>query len=294
MSFNVGTGFFTAQISLERLHNIKESALLPEMKLWEKIKEFFCSTRQSDALNCLHQLYHHESLGLSEQDILNTFVQLRGLASPGCRNRFTIDRNNNSDIYKINNEIILSVPRSMRADDIWFDCNEDNDVWSDCNDEFAPASQEWRDCSDDTYSDSLSWHDYNDEFTPELLTQESDTGYRMAASAVDVSMNAQKQLMLDEHYVDCIKFLLPIAEEFVGTIGIKKVASKVGIFKMPYLAVIGNRIHNNINSPSGDRQSLKKDIQTVLNMPSIMQLIPESIFSLPEFSFIKDSSMSTA
>ncbi|MFP1727186.1 hypothetical protein [Lonsdalea quercina] len=43
MSFYVGTGYFPAYINSEKINNILESETPPEMSLWEKIKDFFCS-----------------------------------------------------------------------------------------------------------------------------------------------------------------------------------------------------------------------------------------------------------
>ena len=277
MSFSVGSGFLNAEISLERLHNIKENALPPEMSLWEKIKHFFCSTRQDEALNCIYRLYHHEQFQMSEQDIRETFIQLKQLASPGSRNRFIIDRNNDNDIYKINEEVILSRPRT---DDIHRTTQND---WSDCDE----VDDDWHDC---TETDDV-WHDCMNEYPPAPPEQQS-ISVRHQAILVSESITAeQKKKLLDNHYFHSVIDLLDRMQVRVETIGRHKIIAKVGYFKSISLATTGARIMANINSPNANINSLRKDIATVLNAPGVLDIIPPDIINEPEFNFIKHYSM---
>ncbi|MFP1919805.1 hypothetical protein [Lonsdalea quercina] len=87
MSFYVGTGYFPAYISSEKINNILESETPPEMSLWEKIKDFFCSTHQGEAQECIYQLCHPPAQTTPEQ-VKAVFERLQQLTYPGFEHQF--------------------------------------------------------------------------------------------------------------------------------------------------------------------------------------------------------------
>ncbi|MFP1877694.1 SGNH/GDSL hydrolase family protein [Lonsdalea quercina] len=89
MSLNIGNGLLSAHISGERLHAIANNSTPPEMSLWEKIKEFFFSTHQKEALECIYKLYHHANIQISAEEVHGAFIRLCELASPGCKEQFS-------------------------------------------------------------------------------------------------------------------------------------------------------------------------------------------------------------
>ncbi|REC07347.1 SPI-2 type III secretion system effector E3 ubiquitin transferase SspH2, partial [Salmonella enterica] len=54
----------------------------PEMSSWEKMKEFFCSTHQTEALECIWTICHPPA-GTTREDVINRFELLRTLAYAG-------------------------------------------------------------------------------------------------------------------------------------------------------------------------------------------------------------------
>ncbi|ECN2847776.1 SPI-2 type III secretion system effector E3 ubiquitin transferase SspH2, partial [Salmonella enterica subsp. enterica serovar Typhimurium] len=54
----------------------------PEMSSWEKMKEFFCSTHQAEALECIWTICHPPA-GTTREDVINRFELLRTLAYAG-------------------------------------------------------------------------------------------------------------------------------------------------------------------------------------------------------------------
>ncbi|EBD5093450.1 SPI-2 type III secretion system effector E3 ubiquitin transferase SspH2, partial [Salmonella enterica subsp. enterica serovar Uganda] len=54
----------------------------PEMSSWEKMKEFFCSTHQTEALECIWAICHPPA-GTTREDMINRFELLRTLAYAG-------------------------------------------------------------------------------------------------------------------------------------------------------------------------------------------------------------------
>ena len=272
MSFNVGSGLLTAYVSPQRLHDIKQNSSLPEMSLWEKIKHFFFSTHQDAALNCLHKLYHHDELSMSEQDIRETFTKLQSLASPGCRNKFTVDRNNYTDIYKINFEIILVIPKtnsdsiSKQNNSVWHDCHDERDIWYDSQDD----DEVWLDCQElEVDSDISSWQQI-DNYAPEEIS----------------SPVMRKALSDDDIYIQSIKMLMPRIEESFQRTGVGHITSTIGTLKALLARSIGKRIVKNINQQITNKHVFKKDIDKLLKIPGMMQLIPPEITSMPEFSII--------
>ncbi|EHS1318561.1 type III secretion system effector E3 ubiquitin transferase SspH2 [Salmonella enterica subsp. enterica serovar Montevideo] len=82
MPLHVGSGCLPATITNLRINCIAQSATPPEMSLWEKIKEFFCSTHQTEALECIWTICH-PSVGTTREDVVSRFEQLRTLAYAG-------------------------------------------------------------------------------------------------------------------------------------------------------------------------------------------------------------------
>ncbi|HGB2996146.1 TPA: SPI-2 type III secretion system effector E3 ubiquitin transferase SspH2, partial [Salmonella enterica subsp. enterica serovar Birkenhead] len=54
----------------------------PEMSSWEKMKEFFCSTHQTEALECIWAICHPPA-GTTREDVVSRFELLRTLAYDG-------------------------------------------------------------------------------------------------------------------------------------------------------------------------------------------------------------------
>ncbi|MCT6975903.1 type III secretion system effector SspH3 [Salmonella enterica subsp. enterica serovar Yoruba] len=89
---------------------IAQSATPPEMSLWEKIKEFFCSTHQTEALECIWTICH-PSVGTTREDVVSRFEQLRMLAYAGYEESIHSGRHGESHfcILDADNQEILSV-----------------------------------------------------------------------------------------------------------------------------------------------------------------------------------------
>ncbi|EJQ9233801.1 type III secretion system effector E3 ubiquitin transferase SspH2, partial [Salmonella enterica] len=71
-----------ATISNRRIYRIAWSDTPPEMSSWEKMKEFFCSTHQTEALECIWAICHPPA-GTTREDVVNRFELLRTLAYAG-------------------------------------------------------------------------------------------------------------------------------------------------------------------------------------------------------------------
>ncbi|EDV2571949.1 E3 ubiquitin--protein ligase, partial [Salmonella enterica subsp. enterica] len=69
-------------ISNRRIYRIAWSDTPPEMSSWEKMKEFFCSTHQTEALECIWAICHPPA-GTTREDVINRFELLRTLAYAG-------------------------------------------------------------------------------------------------------------------------------------------------------------------------------------------------------------------
>ncbi|EBG8502107.1 SPI-2 type III secretion system effector E3 ubiquitin transferase SspH2, partial [Salmonella enterica subsp. enterica] len=65
-----------------RIYRIAWSDTPPEMSSWEKMKEFFCSTHQTEALECIWAICHPPA-GTTREDTINRFELLRTLAYAG-------------------------------------------------------------------------------------------------------------------------------------------------------------------------------------------------------------------
>ncbi|EEB3526331.1 SPI-2 type III secretion system effector E3 ubiquitin transferase SspH2, partial [Salmonella enterica] len=77
-----GSGCLPATISNRRIYRIAWSDTPPEMSSWEKMKEFFCSTHQTEALECIWAICHPPA-GTTREDTINRFELLRTLAYAG-------------------------------------------------------------------------------------------------------------------------------------------------------------------------------------------------------------------
>ncbi|EBP2515793.1 E3 ubiquitin--protein ligase [Salmonella enterica] len=110
MPFHVGRGCLPATISNLRINRIAQSATPPEMSLWEKIKEFFCSTHQTEALECIWMICH-PPVGTTREDVVRRFEQLRMLAYTGCEESIQSSRYGESNfcILDADSREILSV-----------------------------------------------------------------------------------------------------------------------------------------------------------------------------------------
>ncbi|ECF6833162.1 SPI-2 type III secretion system effector E3 ubiquitin transferase SspH2, partial [Salmonella enterica subsp. enterica] len=65
-----------------RIYRIAWSDTPPEMSSWEKMKEFFCSTHQTEALECIWAICHPPA-GTTREDVVSRFELLRTLAYAG-------------------------------------------------------------------------------------------------------------------------------------------------------------------------------------------------------------------
>ncbi|ECX4105256.1 SPI-2 type III secretion system effector E3 ubiquitin transferase SspH2, partial [Salmonella enterica] len=79
---HIGSGCLPATISNRCIYRIAWSDTPPEMSSWEKMKEFFCSTHQTEALECIWAICHPPA-GTTREDVINRFELLRTLAYAG-------------------------------------------------------------------------------------------------------------------------------------------------------------------------------------------------------------------
>ncbi|EAV9420225.1 E3 ubiquitin--protein ligase [Salmonella enterica] len=84
MPFHIGSGCLPATISNRRIYRIawSDTPPPPEMSSWEKMKEFFCSTHQTEALECIWAICHPPA-GTTREDVVSRFELLRTLAYDG-------------------------------------------------------------------------------------------------------------------------------------------------------------------------------------------------------------------
>ncbi|EAN4435352.1 E3 ubiquitin--protein ligase [Salmonella enterica] len=110
MPFHVGSGCLPATISNLRINRIAQSATPPEMSLWEKMKEFFCSTHQTEALECIWMICHPPA-GTTREAVVSRFEQLRTLAYAGCEESIQSGRHGEGQfcILDADSQEILSV-----------------------------------------------------------------------------------------------------------------------------------------------------------------------------------------
>ncbi|ENS4271279.1 E3 ubiquitin--protein ligase [Salmonella enterica] len=110
MPFYVGSGCRPATISNRRIYRIAWSDTPPEMSSWEKSKEFFCSTHQTEALECIWTICHPPA-GTTREDVVSRFGLLRTLAYAGCEENIHsgLHGENHFCILDEDNQEILSV-----------------------------------------------------------------------------------------------------------------------------------------------------------------------------------------
>ncbi|EBH9977495.1 E3 ubiquitin--protein ligase [Salmonella enterica subsp. arizonae serovar 35:z4,z32:-] len=110
MPFYVGSGCRPATISNRRIYRIAWSDTPPEMSSWEKSKEFFCSTHQTEALECIRKICHPPA-GTTREDVASRFGLLRTLAYAGCEENIYsgLHGENHYCIMDEDNQEILSV-----------------------------------------------------------------------------------------------------------------------------------------------------------------------------------------
>ncbi|ECJ3935323.1 E3 ubiquitin--protein ligase [Salmonella enterica subsp. enterica] len=110
MPFHIGSGCLPATISNRRIYRIAWSDTPPEMSSWEKMKEFFCSTHQTEALECIWMICHPPA-GTTREDVVRRFERLRMLAYAGCEENIHSGRHGESNfcILDAGNQEILSV-----------------------------------------------------------------------------------------------------------------------------------------------------------------------------------------
>ena len=108
MSFLVGSGFLTAEISDLQINNIWEKDALPHLSLWEKIKDFFFSTHQQEVLQLIFDLYH-PSPNSTPEKVKEIWEQLKQLASPGYKSCLGyIDSNSDTNNFTVK-DITLAI-----------------------------------------------------------------------------------------------------------------------------------------------------------------------------------------
>ncbi|EAX5653114.1 E3 ubiquitin--protein ligase, partial [Salmonella enterica] len=97
-------------ISNHRIYLIALFNTQPEMSSWEKMKEFFCSTHQTEALECIWMICHPPA-GTTREDVVRRFERLRMLAYAGCGENIHSGRHGESNfcILDAGNQEILSV-----------------------------------------------------------------------------------------------------------------------------------------------------------------------------------------
>ncbi|EAX8335097.1 E3 ubiquitin--protein ligase [Salmonella enterica subsp. arizonae] len=110
MPFYVGSGCRPATISNHRIYLIARFDTPPEMSSWEKSKAFFCSTHQTEALECIRTICHPPA-GTTREDVVSRFGQLRTLAYAGCEENIHsgLHGENHFCILDEDNQEILSV-----------------------------------------------------------------------------------------------------------------------------------------------------------------------------------------
>ncbi|EKB8411689.1 E3 ubiquitin--protein ligase, partial [Salmonella enterica] len=106
----VGSGCRPATISNHRIYLIARFDTPPEMSSWEKSKAFFCSTHQTEALECIRTICHPPA-GTTREDVVSRFGQLRTLAYAGCEENIHsgLHGENHYCILDEDNQEILSV-----------------------------------------------------------------------------------------------------------------------------------------------------------------------------------------
>ncbi|MFP1927281.1 hypothetical protein ACLEE4_00825 [Lonsdalea quercina] len=100
MDITVGNSFLTASISSDRINEMLMDHTQPHLTLWERIKDFFCTTGQREALACLFKLCH-PSPEMTSGEVESIFFRLKELASPGYKERFCHNHIDSSSTGKL-------------------------------------------------------------------------------------------------------------------------------------------------------------------------------------------------
>ena len=97
-------------ISNHRINPLSSAGTSPEMRLWDQVKTFFDSTRESDAEACIRDIYCPPATTTREA-VANRFEQLRTLTYPGYQENIQSARHgeNHFCILGENGQEILSV-----------------------------------------------------------------------------------------------------------------------------------------------------------------------------------------
>ncbi|WP_274369179.1 hypothetical protein [Morganella morganii] len=105
MSLVIGKGCFPCIIDTYKVLDVFNNTAPPTLSIWEKIKEFFCRTHQTEAMACLHKLCHPEP-PLTKIETKALFERLRELAYPGFEDYFSIDEVDEVDDVNEYNKIL--------------------------------------------------------------------------------------------------------------------------------------------------------------------------------------------
>lgn len=113
MSLVIGNGCFPCIIDTYKVLDVFNNTAPPTLSIWEKIKEFFCRTHQTEAMSYLHKLCHPDP-ATTQAETKELFEKLRELAYPGFKDYFSIDEV----------EEAKEAEEAEEADDV----NEDNKI----------------------------------------------------------------------------------------------------------------------------------------------------------------------
>ncbi|EPU3935330.1 hypothetical protein ACVWYD_001871 [Morganella morganii] len=119
MSLVIGNGCFPCIIDTYKVLDVFNNTAPPTLSIWEKIKEFFCRTHQTEAMSYLHKLCHPDP-PLTKIETKALFEKLRELAYPGFEDYFSIEEVDEVDEVDEADE----VDEVDEADDV----NEDNKI----------------------------------------------------------------------------------------------------------------------------------------------------------------------
>ncbi|WP_253384134.1 type III secretion system effector [unidentified bacterial endosymbiont] len=112
MTLCIGNSFSSVHISTKRLNDIDNNMHLPKVSAQEKIKEFFSYAHQAEALQCICNLFHHQELNLTPEQINKTFIRLQELAPPGYKELFSVinqDSQSKFILKGVKGEVLLSL-----------------------------------------------------------------------------------------------------------------------------------------------------------------------------------------
>lgn len=276
MSLSVGNGFISGTINQEKIRDIRDNCSQPKMSIWEKIKDFFFSTHQGDALKCLHTIFNHQELKMTPLDIHTEFYHLQSLAAEGHQDKFckVTDHNLGVSHYSIDGLYLFSLPNvlnsrtSLNNEDISYNYNDDNTSY-----EFNIFNK----------NNGSNPYYYNENFNTVNTGPYHDENLIDSQSKISFSNIA---ISSDERYIQNIERLIPDIKEHINNIGDEIIVKKIGLMNALDLRTIGNRLKRNMNDPYNKISALKKDINELMKIPKIKNLIPQHIMERPEFSIL--------